>query len=217
MRTHHTAGATPASMEVASATAAVNSTSGEGIDPHGLYAQQSVRHEREQRVEAPPGQQETRPGGRERQQHALENQLGHKSPAPGAEGLTHGQLAAPRLSAHQQEVRDVCARDKQHERDGGEQRPQRRPDAPDHDVFQRADDGIARALPARRGPFILPRQRRPARWRLAGPLSGAKPGDQIHFALRGVAEWGNDRDRPCRPPDGNRSDRRRPAASRRRS
>ena len=62
------------------------------------------------------------------QHAAFGEELTHQPAASGAERGAHGQLALPRRSAREQQVRDVGAGDQQDECDGAEQHEQRRPD-----------------------------------------------------------------------------------------
>ena len=69
---------------------------------------------------------EARRSAEHREQHALREQLrDHPRPAR-ADRDAHGDFALPPRRAREQHVRDVRARDQQHERDGAENHEQRR-------------------------------------------------------------------------------------------
>ena len=69
--------------------------------------------------------------------HALGEQLADQAAATGAERGPHGDLALARRRAREQQVRDVHARDQQHEADGAEQQPERASQVADHRFVQR--------------------------------------------------------------------------------
>ena len=66
---------------------------------------------------------EQKPCGRagEREEQALGQQVTREPPPPGAERKAHGQLALPRRRAREKQVREVGARDEEHERHGAEE------------------------------------------------------------------------------------------------
>ena len=76
-------------------------------------------------------EQQSGAGGGEREHHALGEKLPDDAHAPCAERRADGDLAAARRAAREQEVRDVAARDQQHDADGREQDEQARAVASD--------------------------------------------------------------------------------------
>ena len=80
-----------------------------------LRADEHDEHLRQRRRDGEPGD-----AADERQHHALREQLLRDAPAPGAERGAHRQLARARRAARELQIRDVRARDEQHQRDGAE-------------------------------------------------------------------------------------------------
>ena len=74
-----------------------------------------------------------------RQQHALGEQLANDALAARADGRANRHLLLPHRGAREQKVRDVAARDEQHEPDGAEQHVQREADVADDLVDERDD------------------------------------------------------------------------------
>ncbi len=87
---------------------------------------QPFGHEREQGFDAPQGQHDPERAARQRQQNALREQLPHDPPARRAERRAYRHLLVTRRRAREQKVRDVGARDEQHEADRAEEDEQRR-------------------------------------------------------------------------------------------
>ena len=102
---------------------------------------------------------EQQPGGRaERRQHAaFGDQLPHQPAAAGAERGAHGDLAAARFRARDQQVGDVGAGDEQDERDRRHQRQQRRAQRAEQLDVERADLDAALLVGLRVRAFELPR------------------------------------------------------------
>ena len=75
----------------------------------------------------------------DRQHHALGEQLADDAAARAAERGADRDLALAARGAHQQQVRDVRARDQQHEADGAEQHEQRLPHVADEHLADRID------------------------------------------------------------------------------
>ena len=112
-----TAGARPKRTPVASATS-------EGEEQHAPVRVQVERIGRQERRPERPEQplrpvREQHPGraADEREQRALGQQLAHQPAASGAERQPHRDLLLPRRRAGEQQVRDVRARDQEHEAD----------------------------------------------------------------------------------------------------
>ena len=72
----------------------------------------------------------------QRQHDAFGQKLTQQPPAAGAERRTNRELALPRLGAREHQVRQIGARDEQHEHDGPLQHPQRRSQAANQIVVQ---------------------------------------------------------------------------------
>ena len=121
-----------------------------------------------------------------REQQPLGQQLHHEAPTPDAERQAHRNLATPAQRAHEQQVRDVRARDQQHDdRDGREQLadshlvrrrgdPEARERFARHDRSEVHDLGVDAGTNARRR--IRRRRQTPAlvdRRRLRGGALGA--------------------------------------------
>ena len=73
----------------------------------------------------------------ERLGHLRLNQLA----ASGADRAPNGEIALPSLGANHEQVRDVGARDQQHDSDGAEQDPERTGDRAEHLLLERPHDG----------------------------------------------------------------------------
>jgi hypothetical protein len=108
-----------------------------GIHRDRVEARQILRSEHQQHLDprACEEQAERRPARRDHQ--ALRQHLAHELRAAGADRRADRQLAAPSRRAHDQQVRDVGARDQQHERHGAHQRHDRRPHVADQIVEHR--------------------------------------------------------------------------------
>ena len=74
--------------------------------------------DRQQRANARHAEREAEDAADQRQHDAFGEQLPHDAAAPGAQGRAHRNLAPASGRAHEQQVRDVRARDQQHEADG---------------------------------------------------------------------------------------------------
>ncbi len=90
----------------------------------GFGRQRVRRHQRHDRVEESCRQRHAEHAADDGEDHALGDELADDDPARGAAGAADGQLALPRRAASEHEVRDVRARDEQHERHRAEQQPQ---------------------------------------------------------------------------------------------
>ena len=99
--------------------------------------QQIRRGQREQPSDAPRRDDDAERAAGEREHRALRQQLADDAPAPGAERLAYRHLACARSAARQQQVRDVGARDQQHEDDRAHEHQQRRRRVAGVDVPQR--------------------------------------------------------------------------------
>ena len=88
--------------------------------------------------EARPRQQQPQRAAPEREHAALGHELPQQPPAAGANRSAHGELAVSRLRASEEKVREVRARDQEHEADGGLQHPDR--------AARRADDILLHRL-----------------------------------------------------------------------
>ena len=116
--------------------------------------QQAGRGERQQRGHA--DQRDQRPARRAQQRNhgGFGEQLSHHAPARGAERQPRRNFLAPRQRADHQQVRDVGARDQQHQRHGASEDQQRRPHLADHRVLERRH---SRDPPAGRRPVACGR------------------------------------------------------------
>ena len=161
----------------------------------------AVRHQRDQRLQAPRRDDETHERGESSEHEAFGKQLLDDAPARGAERFAQGQLGAPRLAAHQQQVRDVRARDQQHETNRGEQRDQDRPGVADHHLFERAHhERHAARLVWRETFFVAARQRGQLGGGLLDADTGAHAGNQVHFLAGAKRERPAHGDRRRRSP-----------------
>ncbi|HEY7284130.1 MAG TPA: hypothetical protein VH497_01715 [Vicinamibacterales bacterium] len=77
-------------------------------------------------VERPLRHEETADSAEHREEAGFSKQLPHQLAASGADGEPHGHFTGPGRCARQQQVRDVRARDEQHERRHAEEQRQRR-------------------------------------------------------------------------------------------
>ena len=81
-----------------------------------------------------------------REQRAFREQLPHDAHTRRAEAETHANLALAGAGPREQQVREVRARDQQHDAGGGEQHPQRMPRTPRAALESPASPGIASSL-----------------------------------------------------------------------
>ena len=84
-------------------------------------------------------EQKPETAAQDREHQAFREQLQHQPAAAGAERSADRHLLLANGRAHEQQVRDVCAGDEDDDRDGGEQREERRADRTD-DLFFELDD-----------------------------------------------------------------------------
>ena len=91
------------------------------------YRPVALRQLRGEQVEPAGGEPDADDRGADGEQHALDQQLTHDRPAPGADGAAHGELLLPRVRACHQEVRRVDARDEEHERHRAKKNQERLP------------------------------------------------------------------------------------------
>jgi len=103
-----------------------------------------TRRKRAEHVDEAPRKREARRASGEGEQHAFSQQLTDEAPAAGAERGAHCHLPLTRQRSSELEVRDVHARDEQHQADGACEHEQRGPDRgsdavlPSHAVEVRA-------------------------------------------------------------------------------
>ena len=123
-------------------------------------ARQAGGVDRQQRADAGPSDEQPEHSAGERQHDALGQELADDAPARAADGGADRDLAAASGRADEQQVRDVCARDQQHEADRATVDQQRLPRlVADDDVADRADaervlrpDGVRKLLRGSRPP-----------------------------------------------------------------
>ena len=134
------------------------------IDPHVLKARQVLRAERQQQPDADPREPDAGDGAGAGEHQALGEQLAHEARPRAPERRPHRQLALARGRADEQQVRDVGARDEQHERHRPHERQDRGPDVGDQILVHRLDaevhagrllDGKLRAQTRRHGLDLL--------------------------------------------------------------
>ena len=167
----------------------------------GFGSRQGLRHQRDQRLQARRSRRRDPPAWRIREHEAFGKQLLDDAPARGAERFAQGQLGASRLAAHQQQVRDVRARDQKHETNRSEQRDQDRPGVADHHIFERAHHRRhAARLVWREAFFVAARQRGQLGGGLLDADAGAHAGNQVHFLAGAKGERSAHRDRRGRSP-----------------
>ncbi len=82
--------------------------------------------------QSPVGHEQTGERAQAGEEHGFGEQLGDELPAAGAQGQTDAHLHATARATHEQEIRDVGARDEQHDRGDAEQHEQRRLRVPVH-------------------------------------------------------------------------------------
>ena len=75
------------------------------------------RSQCQQRLCAPPREQETREPAERGEQHAFREQLPHDPRPARTERQTHGEFTAARRAASEEKIRDIGACDQQHQRD----------------------------------------------------------------------------------------------------
>ena len=98
-----------------------------GEEQHGAVERRFIeprqvrRPQRDDDLQSRPRDREARGGAGDRQQHALGKQLRDDLPAAGAKRGAHRDFTAPHVGARQLQVRDVRARDQQHEANRSEQ------------------------------------------------------------------------------------------------
>ena len=99
------------------------------------------RRQRDQPQHAEPREPGPEQRRREAEDGALRQQLPDQAAARRADGGAHDHLAVARRGARELQVRHVGAGDEQHQRDGAEQRVERRARAADELLLQRHDVG----------------------------------------------------------------------------
>ena len=114
-----------------------------GVDGHCVDLRDVGRAERDQRVRPGQRQQESAGGAHGGQQQALRKELPDHPPEPCAQRGTYGNLPLAGRRARQQHVRDIGARDQQHESDRAHQHQQRRLNLTDHVLLQRSHYYVA--------------------------------------------------------------------------
>jgi hypothetical protein len=100
-------------------------------------ARQARRLEVDQQLDAAIRQRGAEDAADECDQQRLRHQLPRHLSRFGAKRETDGQLLLTRLGTHQEQVRDVRARNEEHESNGAEQNPQHGADVADHINVQR--------------------------------------------------------------------------------
>ena len=98
---------------------------------------QRVGQQREEPAEKPSGEQQTDRRADAGQRELFDQQLPDQLSTTRANRASDGELLAPRRAAHEQEIRDVDARDQEDHRDRAEQHEQRAPDIAHVVVLQR--------------------------------------------------------------------------------
>jgi hypothetical protein len=90
----------------------------------------SVQGRRQEAKNRDPAKRHRRSRGTpdERKQHAFRQQLANQPAGARADGAAHGNLVLARGEPRHQKIRDVDARDEEHEPDGNHEDEQRRPD-----------------------------------------------------------------------------------------
>src|SRR5579859_635808 len=83
-------------------------------------ARQIDRSESKQRAESKIGHQQAQGASRERDEHALREQLLEKPPARGSHGDADSNFAASQAAASEKQIRNICTSNQQHEPDGAE-------------------------------------------------------------------------------------------------
>src|SRR5690242_21775263 len=83
-------------------------------------ARQIDRSESEKRAESKIGHQQAQGASRERDQHALRQELLEKPPARCPHGNANGNLAASQAAAGEKQIRNICASNQQHKPDSAE-------------------------------------------------------------------------------------------------
>ncbi len=111
--------------------------SADAVQAHFLKARQVARTERHEEMNGAPGQGQADRAAGNRQPRAFGQEVAGDAAAARAQGAAHGNLPLPGLGTDQEQVRDVGARDEQHQTDRGEQRPQGRRDAAHRRLDQR--------------------------------------------------------------------------------
>ncbi len=107
------------------------------IDRHFAESRQIRGRQRKQRRHSPARDDHAASSREQGKHHALSEHLPDQPHAAGADRRAHHQLASARRRAREQQVRDIGARNQQHERHRGEQHQQRLPRIADHDLLHR--------------------------------------------------------------------------------
>ena len=109
----------------------------DGIDARLLEPRHARRARRDDPGDEPLRQHEAGGRRRQRQHRAFGQQLAHDAAPAGAERGADGDFASTGGAAREQQVRDVAARDQQHESDGAQQDEQTRSIAADELLAKR--------------------------------------------------------------------------------
>ena len=140
------AGARP-KMRPVSVVAASVKKSTDRIDPGVREARESPAARDADSGPQRPGREHDAEDAPDRgKQQALGQELANDPGRSGADGRPDRELAAPRRSPGQQQVRDVGARDQKHDAHGREQDPEGRPEVAKHRVVEQGDRGPLTAV-----------------------------------------------------------------------
>ena len=97
-----------------------------GIDPNFRGARQLRRQDAKRDARGPSREEQAQRAASDRQQNAFGEQLANQAAAAGAQGGANRKFSRASRGARQQEIRDIDARDQQHESDRAEQQHQER-------------------------------------------------------------------------------------------
>ena len=103
----------------------------------GKTAGDGIRRRADQEWDAGPGDERAGRASRRREQQRLGHLRAHQVASSGAERAAHGEVAAPVLRPHREQVGHVRARDQEDDADRAEQNPQRRRDLADQLLAER--------------------------------------------------------------------------------
>ena len=137
-RAPRTAGSTPASTP-ASERRRQTEREHPPVEADGLQPREILGRDHRQQTDERPREEETEQAARDREHQALDDELLREPAQRRAERGAHGHLALTRVSAREQQVRDVRAGHEEHQRHAGHQQKERGTDVLGHLIDEGAD------------------------------------------------------------------------------
>ena len=145
-----------------------------GIDADLLGPRREPAHEGHQQIERQPGEKQPEQAAGQRDQQALGDELSHQAAASGAKRGAHGQFPPAPHRPRQRQVRDIRARNQQHQHRRAGKRQQHRLGAGDELIAEHRGAGHQTLRPLV-VPGVIPAERRGDGGDLGGSLRLGHP------------------------------------------